>query len=115
MIRRPPRSTLFPYTTLFRSLHAPQSFDAALEPADLIQKSFRGNHLGGLQPHSAEFANDLAIDVIREARHRRLKYRRIDYERPKLERLDRGRRTMDHRSPSRRRHGNHEIHGSSIL
>src|SRR3712207_7449983 len=24
MIRRPPRSTLFPYTTLFRSLHAAQ-------------------------------------------------------------------------------------------
>src|SRR2546426_7360162 len=24
MIRRPPRSTLFPYTTLFRSLHGPQ-------------------------------------------------------------------------------------------
>src|SRR3712207_7230678 len=24
MIRRPPRSTLFPYTTLFRSQHAPQ-------------------------------------------------------------------------------------------
>src|SRR5258707_12457850 len=24
MIRRPPRSTLFPYTTLFRSLHAPR-------------------------------------------------------------------------------------------
>src|SRR3712207_8545723 len=23
MIRRPPRSTLFPYTTLFRSIHAP--------------------------------------------------------------------------------------------
>src|SRR2546429_4864518 len=23
MIRRPPRSTLFPYTTLFRSLHTP--------------------------------------------------------------------------------------------
>src|SRR5258708_9899847 len=23
MIRRPPRSTLFPYTTLFRSLHCP--------------------------------------------------------------------------------------------
>src|SRR5258708_37593460 len=23
MIRRPPRSTLFPYTTLFRSLHSP--------------------------------------------------------------------------------------------
>src|SRR3989449_7794670 len=25
MIRRPPRSTLFPYTTLFRSLHARRS------------------------------------------------------------------------------------------
>src|SRR2546422_5306758 len=25
MIRRPPRSTLFPYTTLFRSVHAPTS------------------------------------------------------------------------------------------
>src|SRR3989454_5968196 len=24
MIRRPPRSTLFPYTTLFRSLHKPR-------------------------------------------------------------------------------------------
>src|SRR2546427_6814306 len=24
MIRRPPRSTLFPYTTLFRSLHGPR-------------------------------------------------------------------------------------------
>src|SRR3712207_9018332 len=26
MIRRPPRSTLFPYTTLFRSAHYPASF-----------------------------------------------------------------------------------------
>src|SRR5256885_6488466 len=29
MIRRPPRSTLFPYTTLFRSHHQPRSFDCA--------------------------------------------------------------------------------------
>src|SRR2546427_9508084 len=44
MIRRPPRSTLFPYTTLFRSLHlAPgtpedltqEDFDAALTGIDL--------------------------------------------------------------------------------
>src|SRR5688572_31616167 len=27
MIRRPPRSTLFPYTTLFRSLDAKMNFD----------------------------------------------------------------------------------------
>src|SRR2546430_10165318 len=29
MIRRPPRSTLFPYTTLFRSLLRPEVFEAA--------------------------------------------------------------------------------------
>src|SRR2546430_11526786 len=32
MIRRPPRSTLFPYTTLFRSL--PRSFNDAQQIAD---------------------------------------------------------------------------------
>src|SRR5256885_7116159 len=29
MIRRPPRSTLFPYTTLFRSAAIPRAFDPA--------------------------------------------------------------------------------------
>src|SRR2546426_7528561 len=36
MIRRPPRSTLFPYTTLFRSYQRPRSLtndEAALTPA----------------------------------------------------------------------------------
>src|SRR2546422_1955913 len=33
MIRRPPRSTLFPYTTLFRSLLAASKADRALERA----------------------------------------------------------------------------------
>src|SRR5207245_4697329 len=37
MLRRPPRSTLFPYTTLFRSSHVPFSANAALgNPADLM-------------------------------------------------------------------------------
>src|SRR2546430_9052181 len=41
MIRRPPRSTLFPYTTLFRSLSVPQSANKTgsvyvLAPADAI-------------------------------------------------------------------------------
>src|SRR5437868_9839861 len=31
MIRRPPRSTLFPYTTLFRSIHA-KCFEQRLSP-----------------------------------------------------------------------------------
>src|SRR3712207_7572053 len=33
MIRRPPRSTLFPYTTLFRSLRAQRRLDARLSRA----------------------------------------------------------------------------------
>src|SRR2546430_10437221 len=33
MIRRPPRSTLFPYTTLFRSLHRPHDARRSLDDA----------------------------------------------------------------------------------
>src|SRR6266496_6028315 len=36
MIRRPPRSTLFPYTTLFRSLLAPGSFIPLAEETGLL-------------------------------------------------------------------------------
>src|SRR3712207_7713956 len=41
MIRRPPRSTLFPYTTLFRSqdLHRPQPVGVALGLEDVQQVS----------------------------------------------------------------------------
>src|SRR3712207_8488001 len=39
MIRRPPRSTLFPYTTLFRS-HAPSEEEGGLARAD--RKRLRG-------------------------------------------------------------------------
>src|SRR3712207_6865580 len=41
MIRRPPRSTLFPYTTLFRSLDArPKCFDARPEDPDVRPEGF---------------------------------------------------------------------------
>src|SRR3712207_7547774 len=36
MIRRPPRSTLFPYTTLFRSLGAADPADSATKLAALV-------------------------------------------------------------------------------
>src|SRR2546426_7819291 len=35
MIRRPPRSTLFPYTTLFRSVHHPRRQPAVRDDGDL--------------------------------------------------------------------------------
>src|SRR5256885_11692103 len=42
MIRRPPRSTLFPYTTLFRSLRACQLGLAVAAPALLGPNSLAG-------------------------------------------------------------------------
>src|SRR3712207_6907341 len=48
MIRRPPRSTLFPYTTLFRS---DQARDRQLRPQDR-----------GLQRHDVLGADQLALD-----------------------------------------------------
>jgi len=43
MIRRPPRSTLFPYTTLFRSIDA-------FFPITHLQDLARGGTIGGLPP-----------------------------------------------------------------
>src|SRR2546427_12866648 len=36
MIRRPPRSTLFPYTTLFRSLDSEDALEPHLEPVAAV-------------------------------------------------------------------------------
>src|SRR2546425_3496278 len=65
MIRRPPRSTLFPYTTLFRSLHdfrvnhGPQAPQDRVEPRDDDQdhgarpdaepRHFAHHHTAGVQ------------------------------------------------------------------
>src|SRR5437016_6682427 len=59
MIRRPPRSTLFPYTTLFRSEFA--RFDARPgELASFDHVELENDFHGGLQPRAAEFA----VEVI---------------------------------------------------
>src|SRR5690349_23101109 len=41
MIRRPPRSTLFPYTTLFRSGRSPARRGAAVRLSDLDRRRLR--------------------------------------------------------------------------
>src|SRR3712207_7600770 len=63
MIRRPPRSTLFPYTTLFRSEVADQvSSDAVLRLfADGSTVVLQGLHR--LWPPLMEFADQLAADL----------------------------------------------------
>src|SRR3712207_9285486 len=45
MIRRPPRSTLFPYTTLFRSRGTATARDTAPARPDTSGGSTRGRHL----------------------------------------------------------------------
>src|SRR5256886_7101563 len=58
MIRRPPRSTLFPYTTLFRS--PPEEHDdpsVSGGPRDLVRdvpQVFRGEDVGERAPESGE-------------------------------------------------------------
>src|SRR5256885_7395481 len=56
MIRRPPRSTLFPYTTLFRSVRDPLSIR---RPRWLIRVRIAGRHLhrlpvGRSEEHTSE-------------------------------------------------------------
>src|SRR2546430_8939953 len=53
MIRRPPRSTLFPYTTLFRSNWRPPLLDAALGAAMIRRKNLSSGQL------QSEFVPDI--------------------------------------------------------
>src|ERR1051326_7918006 len=77
MIRRPPRSTLFPYTTLFRSQSdaatAAQSCDNRHGAINALGREFRGRrseeHTSELQSHSfisyaVFFFNDTATTEI---------------------------------------------------
>src|SRR2546422_6141419 len=52
MIRRPPRSTLFPYTTLFRSLRCP--LRAVRCDARAIHSAFRIPHSTFKSPHTLQ-------------------------------------------------------------
>src|SRR2546422_1264816 len=53
MIRRPPRSTLFPYTTLFRSQERPRHHHALpLAPAQLVREA--AQRFFGAQAHRAQ-------------------------------------------------------------
>src|SRR5256885_7478847 len=56
MIRRPPRSTLFPYTTLFRSRHCHRGFERRAR-RQTVRSCFRVNWIGKTSgPESAAFS-----------------------------------------------------------
>src|SRR3712207_8258542 len=70
MIRRPPRSTLFPYTTLFRSEDVRLADEGELEAASLHQQvqvvqQPRGDPLGQQQVRLGEQCADAVVDELR--------------------------------------------------
>src|SRR5688572_31646828 len=64
MIRRPPRSTLFPYTTLFRSLRRANFQRANLEGASLFATIIESADLTG-----ANLAGTRIIGYLRSEEH----------------------------------------------
>src|SRR2546426_5825135 len=64
MIRRPPRSTLFPYTTLFRSITAPNRLHAQIT----IDAAQAGKHVVCEKPLCLTIEEaDAMIDACRKA------------------------------------------------
>src|SRR2546429_7174469 len=65
MIRRPPRSTLFPYTTLFRSLVRPRGGDflySAAELAVMLEDIRRSKQAGARsEEHTSELQSRLHL------------------------------------------------------
>src|SRR3989442_9904857 len=82
MIRRPPRSTLFPYTTLFRSdVHAPH--DAALGPREIeqaIHDAAAALHLGRSEEHTSELQSrpHLVCRLLLEKKKKKVKQKDIN-------------------------------------
>src|SRR5258708_18169858 len=60
MIRRPPRSTLFPYTTLFRSVGLPENSDCVVPPSSFYagprfhNSGFTANQARIMKPRRSE-------------------------------------------------------------
>src|SRR5689334_24533392 len=59
MIRRPPRSTLFPYTTLFRSAWSIMAVDPERHLVFVPTGSASPDYYGGLRPGNNRWANSI--------------------------------------------------------
>src|SRR2546430_6558525 len=80
MIRRPPRSTLFPYTTLFRSLHVmepDQIIDQSLHAREQIAQHLRSTGLSAArsEEHTSELQSQSNL-VCRLLLEKKTKYSR---------------------------------------
>src|SRR3712207_9505716 len=83
MIRRPPRSTLFPYTTLFRSTEIQKEVAVGAYRCDLVAvdettgikvivenqlDSTNHDHLGKIITYASGLDADIVVWIVREAR-----------------------------------------------
>src|SRR5256885_8170910 len=66
MIRRPPRSTLFPYTTLFRS-HASDCVNIVLQQGPTLLKGHQAWQMNEI--NALIWPNKLGIGVMRSEEH----------------------------------------------
>src|SRR5438034_2329639 len=83
MIRRPPRSTLFPYTTLFRSVSARRPWRSrwraspgrpALRPGHRSGRHRSEEHTSELQSHS-----DLVCRLLLEKKKKKIRIRKSTF------------------------------------
>src|SRR5256885_5441772 len=84
MIRRPPRSTLFPYTTLFRSLVRPAAWLAAVARCGRRLLDYRAVHA---HPRSEEHTSELQSPcnlVCRLLLEKKKKHPTTDYMKKKV-------------------------------
>src|SRR5947199_2506910 len=94
MIRRPPRSTLFPYTTLFRSLHQLGAvdlggLDADGEPAgDLLGGVPLGEDRKSTRLNSSHLGISYAVFCLKKKKKKK-KYKHIARIKHKKNRVDR--------------------------
>src|SRR3989442_4747722 len=79
MIRRPPRSTLFPYTTLFRSIFPASTFPPAPIPARYVACTFSSPD-GRSEEHTSELQSrpHLVCRLLLEKK-KKLKYHNLRY------------------------------------
>src|SRR2546430_4395990 len=70
MIRRPPRSTLFPYTTLFRSHAEIVAMVARIEHPRIIGEAARGERIEQLSDMVVDLADEAEIGGDRAAQYR---------------------------------------------
>src|SRR2546430_8026563 len=85
MIRRPPRSTLFPYTTLFRSGNFPEAMREIERGRDAIQEFFQQSSFPELatkssrsEEHTSELQSqsNLVCRLLLEKKKKKFNYNR---------------------------------------